>query len=509
MAAHPNELPLPGLEVVGRGIYLIPHQPYQLKEILFKQEKPRKYYSVEADQTYLIPDGYEMNESPPMPANQALNQVMVEESFERFDQQISLDASVAASNSFFSIDASTSQSKQARSNEDSYYALRSSFIPLWDIYVPSPAGFAKTKLEVDIPAPFDRTKRRQYEKFFARYGTHYVKRAWVGGKANLTFTIAKSSNMSLSDVKSSIQASFGSSGSASANTAMKETQENILSNSECTVNGKGGDELKLAALSKLDEENYNQWLATIKDNPQVIELEVEGVWKLIDDEKTAKALQDAYTAATSFIPVSGVFRRDHLVYFLRGTNFSVYNIEEGKNSDPKSIKDEWPALLDAGFKELDAVLRGDGLADHEGTKLDGKYFFFSENEFVRFDFKTKTVDPGYPKPISEGWPGLPFERVDAALNAGTESVYFFTGSRYVRFNMAKNRVDEGYPQDISKRWVGVTFDRIDASTYWGDGKVYFFRNDEYIRYDTVNYCADPGFPKEILGSYASDWKFFN
>ena len=37
--------------------------------------------------------------------------------------------------------------------------------------------------------------------------------------------------------------------------------------------GRGGDELKLASLSSLDEVHYNQWLATVRDNPQTIGLE--------------------------------------------------------------------------------------------------------------------------------------------------------------------------------------------------------------------------------------------
>ncbi len=509
MAAQDKDLmPLPGLDIVGRGVYLKPRQPYQLKGLLFKQEKPQKYHSVESNKTYSIPTDYGINESPPMPANKSLNQVMIEESFERFETQTSLDASLAVSNSFFSIDASASQSKNMRSNDESYYAMRSSVIPLWTIYLPSPARFSMPQIETEVPEPFSKDKRRKYDKFFSEHGTHYVRRVWVGGKANLSFTIAKSSNMSKSDIQAGIKASFGGVGGASLNTSQQKSKELLQSNSECTVNGKGGDELKLASLSTLDEVNYNQWLETIGGNPQVIELEVEGIWNLFEDEKKARALQDAYIACTTFVPVSAVFRVNENVYFLRGKRFTRYNLEEGKCDESKQIESEWPNLFESEIKEVDAVLQGNGLVSHEGKNLDSKFFLFDEKQFVRFDLNTKKVDPGYPKPISVGWPGMPFERIDAVLNAGQDSVYFFTGNQYVRFNMADNRVEDGYPQSISKRWVGVTFDRIDAVTYWGDGKVYFFRKDQHIRYDMANYCADPGYPKEIIGSYAQDWKFF-
>lgn len=129
-------LPIPGLEVVGRGVYLRPQRPYELKDILFKRENDQAYYSKETGQTYAVPEAYAVNDSPPMPATQALNQTMIEESWERFEKQTSLDASMAVSNAPFSIDVNVSQTGQLRREEDSYYALRNSFAPLWALLYP-------------------------------------------------------------------------------------------------------------------------------------------------------------------------------------------------------------------------------------------------------------------------------------------------------------------------------------------------------------------------------------
>jgi hypothetical protein len=112
-------LPIQGLEVVGRGVYLKPNQPYELKDVLFKHENGRPYYSNETRQTYTFPEGYQVNDSPPMPAAQALNQVVIEESWERFEKQTSLDASCAVSNAPFSIDVNASQTGQLRREEGS------------------------------------------------------------------------------------------------------------------------------------------------------------------------------------------------------------------------------------------------------------------------------------------------------------------------------------------------------------------------------------------------------
>ncbi len=84
-----NELPtIPGLDMVGRGIYIRPQQTFELKEMLFRQENYRIYPSKETGQSYRVPAGYEVNDSPPRPSTQALNQIMIEESWERFEKQI-------------------------------------------------------------------------------------------------------------------------------------------------------------------------------------------------------------------------------------------------------------------------------------------------------------------------------------------------------------------------------------------------------------------------------------
>ncbi len=500
--------PIIGLEVVGRGIYLRPRLPYELKDIIFKRENNKIYYSGEAKKTYCIPDGYEVNDSPPMPSTQALNHVVIEESWERFDKNVSLDAGLAVSNGLFSVDACASQMSQVRSEKDCYYALRTSFIPLWTVYLPNPTTVSDDMFDIEIPVPFKHINRKEYERFFERYGTHYVRRAWVGGKAMLAFTIVKSSDMSKEDVQAGISAGFGV-GSGKADTSRQESKEKLQNNSECAVFGKGGDELQLAALSSLDEANYNEWLATIKDNPQSIEIEVMGIWTLIRDQDKAKALMDAYIAATTFTPVSAVFAFDKKLYFLRKDKYSCYDMETHKSEKPKPIIDKWPVLGECGFDRPDAACMGEEMSSSTGEDLTRKLFLFRRGKYVRLDVDKNEIDEGYPKPIGEGWPGVAFDRIDAAAFSGRDEIYFFKGNRYIRYNIATNSVDEGYPESISKRWVGVNFDRIDAAIYWGNGKIYFFRGDQHIRYDTVTYQADPGYPKFIIGSYVEDWKFFD
>ena len=505
-------LPIPGADVVGRGIRLRPHQPYSLKARLFPQQDFRRRFCPQTRQTYSLPTGCEVNDSPPMPVGRALNRVVIEESWERFDQQFALDASLAASLNTFSIEADAGEVSQVRSEESAYYALRSSFVPYWSVYLSDVTALAEGELDIEgVPAPFEHRHRRQYERFFERYGTHYVKRVWVGGQAKLAFTIAKSSNLSKQDIQRGIKAS--GLGQASAN--LEESKQKLQSHSECTVWGKGGSKEKLAALSSLDEESYNQWLATVKDNPQTIELEVAGIWTLVDDEATRQALLDAYKAETTFIPILAGLRVANEIYFLRGNTYLRYDMEKAETKKPKPIERAWPMFAQAGLKWIDAAFsaprrrllhgRASGFSDSDDTM-----YVFSRDRYLRLDIATKKLLDKRPRHIAGDWPGVVFERIDAALSVSFEAVYFFLGEKYIRFDVKKWRADEGYPKSIVERWVGVTFDRLDAALYWEEsGKAFFFRGDQHIRYDMVTYRADPGYPKAIVGSYVEDWKFFN
>lgn len=489
------------MDVVGRGIQLRPYQPYYLKGILFPRKDLRPYFCAQTQQTYSVAVGYEVNDSPPMPVDHALNRVVIEESWERFDKQFALDASLAASFNMFSIDANAGETSQVRSDEDAYYALRNSFIPFWSVYLSNVTIPPEDEFDLDdVPAPFKHRHRRYYDQFFERYGTHYVKRVWVGGQAKLVFTIVKSSNLSKQEIHQGIKASVSGIGSADVSSSLQESKEKLRSNSECTVWGKGGSEESLASLSSLDETVYNQWLRGIKDNPQTIELEVVGIWSLVKDTEKGQALMDAYKAATTATTISAAFRISKDVFLIKGDRYLRYRVEESETETPKPINTKWPMLAEAGFDWIDAAFTTD----------DGIMYIFRGSEYLRFDIDRNELIDEQPRSIAEGWPGVTFERIDAVLHVGVEAVYFFHGPYYTRFNTLKGKAEEGYPKPIAQRWVGVTFDRIDAAIYWAEtGKAFFFRDDQHIRYDMVTYRADPGYPKAIVGSYVEDWKFFN
>jgi hypothetical protein len=118
-----NVYPIPGAEVIGRGIYLRPRQPYELKAVLFKPVEPgqgqARLRSRETGSDYLVPEGCEVNPSPPLPMDQSLGETVIEESWDRFSNELALNVNAAVSVKIFSIDSSGFQAASLRSEEDS------------------------------------------------------------------------------------------------------------------------------------------------------------------------------------------------------------------------------------------------------------------------------------------------------------------------------------------------------------------------------------------------------
>ena len=299
-----------------------------------------------------------------------------------------------------------------------------------------------------------------------------------------------------------------SGGSGQASVAEKRVKEKLKTSSDIIVNGEGGDKSKLGALRSLDQGPYEDWVATIKNNPKIVEMEVVGIWTLISDKAKSLALAKAYSIGTEFKRIASTVTMDGNLFLVQDREYSVYDRAEDKVVKSGLIDEIWPKAPKK-FNTIDASFDWDVDA---GDK-EGKIYFFKGAHFLRLDKKTRSLDPGYPKPIQgtdkQGkpyWPDLTFDRIDAAVNWGDGSVYFFSGTQYVRFNIHEKRVDPGYPRPIHPYWAGVGFERIDAAVTWGSRKVIFFRGNEYIRYDKVECQADPGYPKAIVGSYVEDWE---
>ncbi len=235
-------LPLPGLEILGRGIRLKPNSPYELRPPLFKASKELvEFESLDTHRTYRLPANYSVNPSPSIPPGKALSQIKIVESWEHLNKMLTTDVKVSGGTAAFTVDVSSNQSQELRSEESAYYATRFNFIPLWEAYVPDPT-LPKGTIKLDLPSEFDKADKDIYEKFFNTYGSHVVKRVWVGGKAMLNLVISKSSSFSSNEIRQAMSVS-ASSVSASVSQDEKEVKERLKSNSDILVNGEVVDAL--------------------------------------------------------------------------------------------------------------------------------------------------------------------------------------------------------------------------------------------------------------------------
>ena len=107
-----------------------------------------------------------------------------------------------------------------------------------------------------------------------------------------------------------------------------------------------------------------------------------------------------------------------------------------------------------------------------------------------------SVEPGYPRPISEGWEGLP-QDIDAAFTWTNGKTYFIKDSLYWRFSEV-GILDAGYPRNFSEAFAGVPTD-VDAAMVWPvNKKIYFFKGDKYWKFDPAREpSVDSSYPRPL------------
>ncbi len=135
-------------------------------------------------------------------------------------------------------------------------------------------------------------------------------------------------------------------------------------------------------------------------------------------------------------------------------------------------------------KIIDAAISGRGPSD-------GKAYFFKGDEYARYDWNASQFDEGYPQPLS-AWqfPDGFAQPLDAALNGTGDfegKAYFFSGAEYMRYDWANDQFDDGFPQPLSAWGLPESFaSGIDAAITGAGpyaGKAFFFKGNEYARYD--------------------------
>lgn len=123
----------------------------------------------------------------------------------------------------------------------------------------------------------------------------------------------------------------------------------------------------------------------------------------------------------------------------------------------------------------------------------GNTYLFVGDSYYRI--VEHSIAPGYPRKISNGWPGLE-PNIDAAFTYKNGKTYFFKDSRYWRYS--GRNMDGEYPKKIESDFPGIP-DHIDTALVWnGNGKIYFSKGSLFWRFDPhKRRPVLPAYPKQL------------
>ncbi|XP_056356440.1 matrix metalloproteinase-15 [Oenanthe melanoleuca] len=142
-------------------------------------------------------------------------------------------------------------------------------------------------------------------------------------------------------------------------------------------------------------------------------------------------------------------------------------------------------------------LPGDIDAAYE--RHDGRFVFFKGDRY--WLFREANLEPGYPQPLVTYGQGIPYDSIDTAVWwEPTGHTFFFRGDRYWRFNEDTRSVDPGYPKPISV-WVGIPPSPKGAFLSPDASSTYFYRGTKYWKFDNERLKTEPGYPKSILRDF--------
>ncbi|PTX18856.1 hemopexin [Pontibacter mucosus] len=212
-------------------------------------------------------------------------------------------------------------------------------------------------------------------------------------------------------------------------------------------------------------------------------------------EYVAKALWPMVGAGFT---VENKKKREHTTYRL--INDLVYVESTGKSGSGSVEKttQALPALPAAWAGEVDAAYF---------NSSDKKVYIFKGTEYARFSPEAKTLDAGYPKPLTDLVKNLPTHWHNGYLDAAffhpkSKAVFLFKGEEYLQVPAGQNK-GAGEPQPISTlvgdwpfAWGSGNLDAADYNSR--ENKVYLFRGKEFVVISLEGSMkVEPGYPKNI------------
>ena len=212
------------------------------------------------------------------------------------------------------------------------------------------------------------------------------------------------------------------------------------------------------------------------------------------NEKTDGADLYLYTSNTRMevnpLKTAFFYQRDKKLYFFGGPDGKYYYIYEPKNGKVTSAE-----LITNKFGKLP-----DNLDAAFVWNYDEKTYFFKGKYVYRYNYKTSSIEDGYPKVISREFKGVP-NNIDAVFSWDKDgNTYFFKDKFLFKYDTEKKRVANGFPRLINARFPGAP-SKVDAVYFnANDNETYFIQANQYFILDSSE-KVKAGYPKKLNLKY--------
>lgn len=238
------------------------------------------------------------------PINSSTDSMIYGRSIDDYTSALNTNTKLSGNYGFFSASVSTSFSQISRSESNVSYLTARWTSRLWQIELLDydPSSNVGPRL---TPAFANDLMHMEPADLFIKYGTHYVAKAIIGGRADANSTVSNSVFSSTQQLQIAAQMSYdGLKGSLSAEdkTTYKTQIDTFNMNSMRTSYCVGGDSVLAKNIFK-DPIEFQNWAATIIDQPQLCDFDSEslkGIWTLCTDPDRQSDLKKAYNKFSAY-----------------------------------------------------------------------------------------------------------------------------------------------------------------------------------------------------------------
>ncbi|XP_015246743.1 PREDICTED: matrix metalloproteinase-16 isoform X1 [Cyprinodon variegatus] len=158
-----------------------------------------------------------------------------------------------------------------------------------------------------------------------------------------------------------------------------------------------------------------------------------------------------------------------------------------------SVLPGFPMLINVFWKGLPSKI------DAVYENSEGKFVFFKGKQY--WVYKDTKLEPDYPRDITHFSHGMPSQSIETAVWwEDVAKTYFFKGDRYWRYNEDKRTMDPGYPKPISV-WKGVPASPQGAFVDKVHGFTYFYKGKDYWKFNNQLLRVEPGYPRSFVKDF--------